>query len=153
VWDPKQGKFLTAIPSTTTNPNGEIDVFDPKTFARTVIPLSVPCGPTGLTVGQNETAVAACSGLMLTFNAVTGAVLNQYSGPSPDEVWYSPNSNRFYGADTGRGMLVVLDGGGNFISQTPTASGSHSVAVEGLNDHVFVPQSAGANIGIAVYNH
>jgi hypothetical protein len=154
VWDPGQNKFLIAIPSTTTNPNGEIDVFDPKNaFAKTVLPLSVPCGPTGLALGRNETMVTACSGLMLTFNAVTGATMNQFPGPSPDEVWYSPNSNRFYGADTGRGMLVVLDGGGSLVFQVPTSSGAHSVAVEGLNDHVFVPQSAGPNIGITIFDH
>jgi hypothetical protein len=153
VWDPAQGKFLIAIPSTTTNPNGEIDVFDPKTFAKTVLPLSVNCGPSGLALGRNETAVTACGGLMLTFNAVTGATINTFPGPSCDEVWYNPAANRFYGADTGRGMLVVLDGGGNLVSQVPTSTGAHSVAVEALNDHVFVPQSAGSNIGITIYDH
>ena len=154
VWDPGQGLFLTAIPSTTTNPNGEIDVFSPKTFKLVnVLPLSVSCNPSGLALGQNETMVTACGSSMLTFNAVTGAVTNNYAGPSCDEVWYSPKSNRFYGADTGRGMLVVLDGSGNFLSATPTFSGSHSVAVEGLNDHVFVPNNGGPAVGIAIYDH
>lgn len=153
VWDPAQGKFLIAIPSTTTNPNGEIDVFDPKTFALKVLPLGVPCGPTGLALGLNEVATTACSGLMLTFNAVTGATIATSAGPSADEVWYSAGTDRFYAADTGRGTLVVLDGRGNLLSTTPTASGAHSVAVESLGDHVFVPQGVGPNIGIVVYDH
>jgi hypothetical protein len=156
VWDPAQGLFLTAIPSTTTNPNGEVDVFSPKTLKLVkVIPLSISCNPSGMALGFNETMVAACANSMVTFNAVTGQITNNYAGPSCDEVWYSPGTNRFYGADTGRGMLVILDGNGNFLSATPTASGAHSVAVEAVNDHVFVPQAptSGLNLGIAIYDH
>ncbi len=156
VWDPAQGLFLTAIPSTTTNPNGEIDTFSPKTFKLVkAMGLTVNCGPSGNALGINETEVLACgnSGSMLTINAVTGAVLNNAVGPSPDEIWYSPKSNRFYGADTVGGTLAVLDGTGNLLSRVPTGSGSHSVAVEAVNDHVFVPQNAGTNIGIAIYDH
>jgi hypothetical protein len=155
VWDPAQGLFLVAIPSTVANPNGEIDLFSPKTFTRTgVLPLSTLCNPAGLVIGQNETAVAACgAGSMLTFNAVTGKVTNQVLGPAPDEAWYSPVSNRFYGADTGNAQLVVLDGNGNLLSKTNTFAGSHSVAVESLNDHVFVPENGGANLGIVVFDH
>jgi hypothetical protein len=153
VWDPKQGLFLSAIPSTTVNPGGEIDEFSPKTFALTkVIPLT-GCGPSGFALGQNETAVVACGASMMTINAVTGATTNNYAGPSCDEVWYSPGSNRFYGADTGEGKLVVLDGNGNFVASATTSAGAHSVAVESLNDHVFVPQSVAPNIGITIFDH
>jgi hypothetical protein len=152
-YDPAQGKFLSAIPSTTVNPNGEIDVFDPKAFTMSAHNISVPCGPSGFALGQNEIAMLGCAGSMTAINAATFVVTNQFMGPSPDEVWYSPASNRFYGADTGRGMLVVLDGTGNLIAQSPTSSGAHSVAVEGVNDHVFVPQSAGTHIGITIYDH
>jgi hypothetical protein len=125
----------------------------------------VPCGGSGLALGQNETAVSACggntlagtvlggSGHMLTLNIVTGAMLNDVVGPSPDEVWYAPQTNRFYGADTAGGTLAVLDGTGNLLSRVATSSGAHSVAVEGLYDHVFVPQSTGSNIGITIYDH
>ena len=153
VYDPKQGLFLSAIPSTTTNPGGEIDVFSPKTFTLTKVMPLTNCGPSGLALGANETMVTACASSMETLNAVTAAVMNNYAGPSCDEVWYSPGSNRFYGADTGEGLLVVLDGSGNFLASAPTSSGAHSVAVESLNDHVFVPQSAGANIGITIFDH
>jgi hypothetical protein len=153
VWDPKQGLFLTAIPSTTTNAGGEIDVFSPKTFTKVnVLPLT-GCNPSGLALGQNETYVAACASSMMTLNGVTGAVLNNYPGPAPDEVWYSPGSNRFYGASSTPGTLTVLDGNGNLLANVPTASGSHSVAVESLNDHVFVPENVGATIGIDIYDH
>jgi hypothetical protein len=153
IYDPTQGKFLSAIPSTTTNPNGAIDVFDPKTFTMSEHGIPVSCVPSGFALGQNELAELGCTGSMVTINDATFAVTNQVMGPSDDEVWYSPASNRFYGADTGRGMLVVLDGTGNLISQVPTSIGAHSVAVEGVNDHVFVPQSAGSHIGITIYDH
>jgi hypothetical protein len=156
VWDPAQGLFLTAIPSTTVHPNGEIDDFSPKTFTlKSANGLPVNCGPSGLALGQNETIVAACgnSTSMTTFNAVTFAQLNNVPGPSPDEVWYSPQTNRFYGGDTVGGTLAVLDGNGNLLSRVPTSAGAHSVAVEGQSDHVFVPQSVAPNIGITIYNH
>ena len=155
VWDPTQGKFLVAIPSTTVHPNGEIEVSDPKTFANSAIGLPVPCGPSGFALGKNETIVAACGQVtsMMTFNAVTFAALNNAPGPSPDEIWYSPGSNRFYGADTGGATLAVLDGSGNMLFRTPTFAGSHSVAVESLNDHVFVPVNGGANVGLNIFDH
>jgi hypothetical protein len=166
VWDPGEGLFVSAIPSTTTNPGGELDRFSPKTFKLvSVQTLPMPCGPSGLALGQNETANAACagnslagpvlggSGHMMTFNIVTGALIGDAVGPSPDEVWYSPGSNRFYGADTVGATLAVVDANGNLLSRTPTASGSHSVAVESQNDHVFVPVSVGANIGINIFDH
>jgi hypothetical protein len=166
VWDPGEGLFVSAIPSTVGNPGGELDRFSPKTFKLvSVQTLPKPCGPSGLALGQNETADAACggstltgstlsgSGHMMTFNIVTGALINDVVGPSPDEVWYSPGSNRFYGADTVGGTLAVLDGNGASLFSTPTAAGSHSVAVESVNDHVFIPQSAGPNIGINIYDH
>ena len=154
VWDPGQGLFLTAIPSTTTNAGGEIDEFSPKTFTKTgVLPLPAGCNPSGLALGKSETYVAACSSSMLTFNGVTGAVLNNYPGPAPDEVWYNPAANRFYGGSSTPGTLTVLDGSGNLIANVPTASGSHSVAVESANDHVFVPESSGSSIGINIFDH
>jgi hypothetical protein len=166
VWDPAEGLFVSNIPGTTTNPGGELDRFSPKTFKLvSVTPMPVPCGGSGLALGQNETAVSACggntlagtvlggSGHMLTLNIVTGAMLNDVVGPSPDEVWYAPQTNRFYGADTAGGTLAVLDGTGNLLSRVATSSGAHSVAVEGLYDHVFVPQSTGSNIGITIYDH
>ena len=96
-------------------------MFSPKTFKLVkAMGLSVNCGPSGNALGINETEVLACgngNGSMLTINAVTGAVLNQVMGPSPDEVfWYSPKSNRFYGADTVGGTLAVLDGNGNLVA-------------------------------------
>ena len=157
VWDPTQGKFLVAIPSTTVHPNGEIEVSDPKTFANTAIGLPLSCGPSGMALGKNETVVTACGNdsSMKTWNAVTFAALNSAPGPSPDEVYYSPGSNRFYGGDTGGGTLAVLDGSGNLLARTPTCSGSHSVAVESLNDHVFVPVNAtcAATEGINIFDH
>lgn len=167
VWDPAEGLFVSDVPATTTNPGGELDRFSPKTFKLvSVTPLPLPCGGSGLALGQNEIADVACggntlgaggvlggSGHMMTINIVTGALVNDVVGPSPDEVWYSPASNRFYGADSGGATLAVLDGNGNLLDRVPTASGSHSVAVEGANDHVFIPESAGANIGIDIFDH
>lgn len=153
IYDPTQGKFFDAVPSTTTNPNGAIMVVDPKAFTATEVGIPVACGPSGFALGPNEVAMLGCSGSLTMINVSTFKVVNQLMGPSPDEVWYSAGTNRFYAADTGNAQLVVTDVNGNLIYKAATSTGAHSVAVEGANDHVFVPQSAGATIGITVYNH
>jgi hypothetical protein len=167
VWDPAEGLFVSDIPSTTTNPGGELDRFSPKTFKLVAVsPLPLPCGGSGLALGLNEIADVACggntlsntgvlsgSGHMMTINLVTAALLNDVVGPSPDEVWWSPTSNRFYGASSTPGTLAVLNGSGSLLTTVPTASGSHSVAVESQNDHVFIPEDAGSTIGINIFDH
>jgi hypothetical protein len=167
VWDPGQHLFLMNVPATTVNPGGEIDTFSPSNLnqVNSVIKFPMPCGGSGLALGVNEIMDSACggnsltgntlggSGHMLTINAVTGALINDVVGPSPDEVWYSPGSNRFYGASSTPGTLTVLDGNGLLLTNVPTAAGSHSVAVESVNDHVFVPEDAGPTIGISIFDH
>ena len=153
LYDPTQGKFFVAIPSTTTNPNGAIEVVDPKAFTITEVGIPVACGPSGFALGPNEVAMLGCSGSLTFINLTNFKVVNQLMGPAPDEVWYAPGTNRFYAADTGNAKLVVTDVNGNLIANVPTSAGAHSVAVEGANDHVFVPQTAGSAIGLTVYNH
>jgi hypothetical protein len=129
IYDPTQGKFLSAIPSTTGNPNGAIMVFDPKAFTATEVGIPVNCVPSGFALGQNEIAMLGCTGSLTMINVSTFKVTNQLMGPSPDEVWYSAGTNRFYAADTGNGQLVVTDVNGNLIAKAVTSSGAHSVAV------------------------
>jgi hypothetical protein len=173
VWDPTLHLFLANIPSTVQNPGGEIDTFSPSNLNKinSVITFPLPCGGSGLALGQNETYSVACGGsalaggvlsptspghiMTITTNGLTSTLVNDIVGPSPDEIWYSPASNRFYGASSGPpGELTVTDGSGNLIVNVPTATGSHSVAVEGVNDHVFIPENAtGGNNAIDIFNH
>jgi hypothetical protein len=156
VWDPTQGKFLMALPSTIANPGGEIDVIDPKTFALTKAIPETACNANGAALGPNETLFLGCSatGKILTINAATGATINTISGLGGcDEVWYNPTANRFYGGCSNNlsgPVIVVADGNGALITSFASSTGAHSVAVDPVLDHIFVPTQ---KLGLQVYTH
>jgi hypothetical protein len=156
VWDPAQGKFLQALPSTLANQGGEIDVIDPKTFALTKTIPEANCNANGVALGKNETLFLGCSGKaqILTINAVTGATINTISGLGGcDEAWYNPTADRFYAACSNNAsgpVLVVADGNGALITSIATSPGAHSVAVDPTNDHIFFPTQ---KLGLQVYTH
>jgi hypothetical protein len=156
-WDPTQGLFIEPLPQTIANPNGELDLINPKTQAIVkVIPEPSNCEANGLALGQNETLFLACSvpGELLTLNAATGAVINTIVGYGGcDEASYNPSSNRFFAAcsnNTPGPVLVIADGNGNLIQAIPTSTGAHSVAVDQVSDHIFLPTQ---KAGVQVYVH
>lgn len=167
TWDPTQGKFLLAIPSTIQNPGGEVDVVDP-----TILNGQVPkvltagvgtCQPNGTALGQNENLFLGCSGTpatggtleLVTINAATGALVNTISGLGGcDEVWYDPVANHFYAAcsnDPATPLFAIADGNGNQIGFLATSTGAHSIAADSNTNRVFVPQRAAPNFGVGVY--
>jgi hypothetical protein len=161
TWDPTQKVFLEAIPSTTANPGGEVDLISPTTHAITkVLPEPSNCQANGTALGPNETLFLGCSspGVIVTLNAATGATINTISGTGGcDEVWYNPTANRFYAgcsnntiAGVASPVVAVADGNGNLITTIPTSTGAHSVAVDPNTDHIFVPTQ---KLGVQVYSH
>jgi hypothetical protein len=74
--------------------------------------------------------------------AQTGAV---------DETWYNPGDNRYYLA--ARDMLPgpqmgVIDARTNqWLYNLPVNTNAHSIAVDPNNNHVLMPQQAGAICG------
>ena len=79
LWDPNQGKFLVAVPSTIANPGGEVDVIDLHGFKVTaVFPEPNNCQGNGLALGQNEHLFIGCSnvtGPLVVMNATNGATI------------------------------------------------------------------------------
>jgi hypothetical protein len=156
-WDPGQNLFIQPLPTTIANPNGELDLINPKTETIVkVIPEPSNCEANGLALGKNETLFLACSatGEILTLNAVTGAVINTIVGLGGcDEAWYNPSSNRFFAGCSNNAsgpVLVIADGSGNLIQSIPTSTGAHSVAVDQVSDHIFLPTQ---KAGVQVYVH
>jgi hypothetical protein len=68
-----------------------------------------------------------------------------------DETWYNPGDNKYYLA--ARDMLPgpvmgVIDAGTNlWLYNLPVNTNAHSIAVDPGNNHVFMPQQAGAICG------
>jgi hypothetical protein len=157
VWDPGQSLFIQPLPSTIANPNGELDLIDPHTHAIVkVIPEPSACNANGAALGKNETLFLGCSatGEILTLNAVTGAVINTIVGKGGcDEAWYNPSSDRFFAGCSNNlsgPIAVVADGSGNLIQAIPTSTGAHSIAVDQVSDHIFLPTQ---KLGVQVYIH
>jgi hypothetical protein len=157
LWDPGQNLFIQPLPTSIANPNGELDLINPHTQAIVkIIPEPSNCEANGQALGQNETLFLACSatGELLTLNAVTGAVINTIVGYGGcDEAWYNPSSNRFYAGCSNNvpgPVAIVADGSGKLIQAIPTSTGAHSIAVDQVSDHIFLPTQ---KLGVQVYIH
>jgi hypothetical protein len=157
VWDPGQHVFLQANPQTLANPNGEIDVIDPHSFAITkVYPIAVNCQPHGLALGPSERIVVGCSvpnSQILVLDATNGNTVGSVVGyGGSDECWYDNGSNRYYCAlsnQTPNPLLIAIDAGTNqLIATVQTSTQAHSVAADSATNHVFVPQRT---VGISVF--
>ncbi|MDB5040657.1 MAG: cytochrome nitrite reductase [Candidatus Eremiobacteraeota bacterium] len=165
TYDPAQGVFLLAVPSTTANPSGEIDVINPTTRAIVkVFPVSGNCLPTGTDLGPNEELAVSCSNVpsgSQVLNATTGASLATIPAANGcDQVWYNPSDNRFYYAcshdTTGSAAtpLVAIVDASSFqtITTIPTAASSNTVAVDAATNHVFIPERSGKGpLGLDVF--
>ncbi len=175
AYDTVSKSFYVNIPTTTTNNGGEVDVINPHSMTITkVYPISSICTPAGLAIGPNRNMAIACEGIAntagtnpppanaetLIMNMDTGAIvatITQVGGA--DEMWYNSGDNRYYeaardmtatGAPGGAPtpVLGVIDAGTNaWISNAPTAAGSHSVTADPVNNEIFVPET-GVGIGV-----
>jgi hypothetical protein len=166
-WDPTQDLFLIAIPTTVTNPGGEIDVINPKapTAIASVFPEPANCQANGTAIGPNEELFLGCSNQSTTqslviLNATNGATVATIPGAGGcDEVWFNKGDNRFYAACSnnkvgGAGPIIAVVNAAspfNLIATIPTNTGAHSVAADATTNTLWVPMP-GTN-GINVYTH
>ena len=159
VWDAAQQKFLVAIPQTTANPGGEVDLVNPKTFTIDKQLATVNCRPTGAALGQSETLFLGCSAVsppqqIITIDATSGAqrvAIGNIGGCN--EVWYNPTANRFYAAcatNIGGPIVVVANGNGNYVTSFGTSAGADSLAVDPATENIYVPTQ---QLGLQIYTH
>jgi hypothetical protein len=131
------------------------------------------CMPTGVSQGPGENFLIGCAdhdgeafppneyivNLSGGFNASTGYNVNCASNPmvncveifntgGVDETWYNPTDNKYYLAardlPTGAAMGVIDAGTNQWLVNFPTGSNSHSIAVDPITNHAFVPMQAGS---------
>jgi hypothetical protein len=144
VWVRQTGLFYQNVPGK----KNRIDVFDPHKLSNPVKSFPVECTGglldltvSGLTVGPNGRLMTVCGSVGgVSIDSKTGKVLNTVrQGADADEVWYDPGSNDYYfsrGAASG-GVAVVDATAEEFVGNIPL--GGHSVAVNAINKHIFVP--------------
>ncbi len=160
AYDPIQKKFFVGIPSTTANPGGEIDVFDPKTRAVvTVYPLSNNCGPAGIAFGPNEQLAVSCANLPAAsqiIDATSGKMLGSVGvAAGCDQVWYNPGDNRYSFAcshTTVPNVTVVDAATLSAITTIATVSSANSVSVDPATNRIYIPERSGkTGIGLDVF--
>jgi hypothetical protein len=153
LWNAKTGHLYLSVPATSAYPSGELAVINPHSRAvEKDLPLPDTCHPTGLAVGLRWDIMVGCDGHPVVLDARTGTVEATISQVSNvDEVWYNSGDQRYYlaaGRNLSTPAVGVVDGHSlQWLTNIPVVAGSHSVAVDAKNNHIFVPQS-GKGIGV-----
>lgn len=166
------GKFYVSVPSTVTNPGGEIAVLDISSFAiAKTLTLSQVC-PVGIVFGPTpHLFIAASDDQVLQYNTSNSVVLDYTTGKvvanisnlsGIDQVAYDPMANLYFAAAYqnvagGNGsapapILGVIDAGTNKLVQSIVTDNvtAHSVAVDTMNNVMVVPVS---DKGIEIYGY
>jgi hypothetical protein len=154
VFDAQTHRFYLSLPANKRYPGGAVAVVDPLT-QQLVKEYPLPaCDPSGIALDPTtQELLLGCSGHPVIVSALNGqvvATILQTSGC--DEVWYNRGDRRFYLAaftnPSGPVLSVVDATTGAWVENVPTVKKAHSVAVDPLTDHIFVPETGR---GIVVY--
>lgn len=169
AWNPNTGHLLLANPNSIGITNiGNIDEIDPM-LTDTSCPGGVSCGPvvvnsfvvpncmpSGVVPGPGTDVLITCADHdgeafppnEYIIDGTSGTILatiNNVGGV--DEAWYNPTDNRYYLAarDMPNGPVMgVIDAGRKlWLQNVTTGANSHSIAVDPVTNHAFVPLQSG----------
>ena len=141
AWDHQTGLFYQNVPGE----KNRLDVFDPHKLPNPIKNFPVDCSGgllgltlSGLTVGPNYQLMTVCGSLgIVSVDARNGKVGKPIAeGGDADEVWYDPGSGNYY-SSRNKNVAAINAATGKFVTYIPL--GSHSVAANAKNKHVFVP--------------
>jgi hypothetical protein len=168
VWSNRTGLIYISVPIVGAGTTGEIAIINPR--SRTIVgAFPIGCQPAGLAIGPKLNAVVGCSDtsgpnkeiLIISLNngnqvarltSFNGILLN-----GADEVWYNPTTQQYFvagGSATNNGnaaqpILTIIDATRNQVTQTiATSVGDHSVAVDPVRDHVFLPDTGTGKLDV-----
>jgi len=161
VWDPATGTFFVSVPTFNGTDAGGVQEFSANGTALRSYKLSSfgigACSPAGLTLGASGNLVIGCgtagSQTVVLNPAGSGSIVAQLGAVSgSDELWYdAANGNHYVTGSNAAGdrVIDVFSDSGYALLQSidlTTAgfgkSNLHSVAVDPLNDEIFVPITA-----------
>ncbi|MGB8523284.1 MAG: hypothetical protein WCD43_09970 [Candidatus Acidiferrales bacterium] len=169
LFQPSTGFFLLTNGNSTPDITvGSIDVIDPlhqitlpgggTAFVPAVVnSFPIPsCMPTSLNQGPGTDVFVGCADhdgrafapSSVIINGITGAILTVINNVGfVDETWYNPGDNNYYTASrdmpTGPVLGVISAGTRQWLQNVPTNGNAHSVAVDPINNHIFVPLPSG----------
>jgi hypothetical protein len=158
VWSAKTGLYYLTIPELDGNhARGGLAVLDPRkrTVLRT-IPID-QCGPNAVALGPDQQLLIGCRAAgrgndygfpprTFVMNLRTEKVDPIAPVNGSDQVWYNPGDNRYYLsalAHRGGPIVAAVEATGRHRVVTATSQHfAHSVAVDPLTNHAFVPFSS-----------
>jgi YVTN family beta-propeller protein len=166
AFNPNTGHFLLTNANATGDLTiGTIDEIDPRignpngpVVINTFVVAN--CMPSGIVQGPGNNFLVGCANHDgVTFppneyviNGTTGAILANipYVG-GVDQVWFNPGDHTYYVAarDMPTGPVMgAIDANTNlWLSNSPTNANSHSIAVDPVTNHIFVPMQSGGPCG------
>jgi DNA-binding beta-propeller fold protein YncE len=170
IYNPGTKKFLQGVPQIGPNPNdGEVTEIDPVTmlvtnhFRLTAATGAPGCQVASLAIGASNNLLVGCANregeafaastfIMDVSAAGKGKIIKAiYNTGRADQVYYNPGDKRFYLAsrDMENGSyLGIIDATTNmWLYNSPTGGNAHGVAVDPVNNHIYVPIAPNARCG------
>jgi hypothetical protein len=158
VWSAKTGLYYLTIPELDADhARGGLAVIDPRNrIVLRTIPID-QCGPNAVALGPDEQLLIGCRAAgrgndygfpprTFVMNLRSEKIDRLASVNGSDQAWYNPGDNRYYLAALGnRGgpVIAAIDANGEHRVITATSQHfAHSVAVDPLTNHAFVPFSS-----------
>ncbi len=159
LFDPVTRRFYVATPQIGPDPlDGGLVVINPDTQSiERVFPVR-NCKPHGLALGPHQHILLGCNvaANSIVMDARDGSIvatITQVGGS--DQVWFNPGDGRYYLAANrmaGGAVLGVIDAETNtWITNIRTGDNAHSVAVDRINNHIFLPFGSPGPTGVRVY--
>jgi hypothetical protein len=166
VYNPGTHRFLLSTPQVGPNPaDGEVTEIDAAPGQLKVtnhfLLKGLGCQVASLAMGpQNKNVLVGCANRegvafypsTYIMDATTGAIIKSiYDVGRVDEVWYNPGDQRYYLAarDMPNGsVLGIIDAVTNlWLQNVPTGGNAHGLAVDRINNHIYIPIGANARCG------
>ena len=159
VYNPRNGLFYVNLPQLGPDQTmGGVAVIDPVAASVvTTFPVT-NCQPTGLALGPRRNLLLGCAQsntatpvtlptqIIDDFSGALTATIPQVGGS--DQATYDPNAMLYFLAaryEVGGSVLGIIDGRtSTFVGNVPTGKGSHSVAVDPIDNHAYVAEPANA---------
>jgi len=151
VWDPTAERFYVPIDGSQS----EVDVIDPtKVVGNCTISTGTNCGVTsqvfiptcpsisGMALLPNGRLMLSCG---VVLNMPSGSIVQSLVSPSTgsalsgDEIYYNAGDNQVYWGTAA--PWVANAGTLNVSALSPTKAGSHVVAANANNNHIYLPSS------------
>jgi DNA-binding beta-propeller fold protein YncE len=159
-------RFLVSTSQVGPDPkDGEVTEINPLTVSVTGnFPLTGKgCQPAALAIGPKNNLLVGCANregeaffpstyIMDVSTQGTGPIIKSiFDVGRVDEVWYNSGDQRFYLAarDMPNGsVLGVIDANTNlWLQNVPTGGNAHGLAVDPINNHIYIPIGANARCG------